>query len=141
MELILNMTKKIFIKTILVWFLLAFLATVNGSVRNFLYKPWVGDLVAHWISTFVFVVVIFLVTYWAFCKNLSELSDQVLLSIGFIWVLFTEAFEFLAGHYLFGNSWDKLLADYNLLAGRLWLLVVLATFFSPYLVGYFFRKK
>jgi hypothetical protein len=33
--------------------------------------------------------------------------------VGVQWLFQTLAFEFLAGHYLFGNSWEKLFADYN----------------------------
>ncbi len=127
------MNKKLFIKTIAIWFLLAMLATTNGIVRNSWYKPAVGDLLAHQISTFVFIIVLLTVSYLAFCRSFHELTDKTLLLIGFIWVLMTEAFEFLAGHYLFGNSWEKLFADYNIFAGRIWILVVIATLFAPYL--------
>jgi hypothetical protein len=51
--------------------------------------------------------------------------------IGAVWLALTLAFEFLAGHYLFGSSWERLLADYDLLRGRVWILVLLATLFAP----------
>lgn len=53
------------------------------------------------------------------------------LRIGALWVAMTVAFEFLAGHYLFGNTWDRLLADYNVLQGRIWALVLITTFLAP----------
>ena len=37
------------------------------------------------------------------------------------------------GHYLFGDSWDRLLADYNILRGRIWLLVPIVTLVAPLL--------
>jgi hypothetical protein len=40
-------------------------------------------------------------------------------------------FELLAGHYVFGNSWEKLLADYNLFRGRIWALVLIIILFAP----------
>ena len=43
------------------------------------------------------------------------------------------AFELLAGHYLFGNSWGRLLEDYNLLRGRIWVLVLVTTAVAPVL--------
>jgi hypothetical protein len=43
----------------------------------------------------------------------------------------TVAFELLAGHYLFGNTWERLLADYNVLRGRIWVLVLITTFLAP----------
>lgn len=51
--------------------------------------------------------------------------------VGTVWVALTVAFEFLAGHYVFGNSWERLLADYNMVRGRLWILVLLANLFAP----------
>jgi len=49
----------------------------------------------------------------------------------FAWVALTLAFEFLAGHYLFHNPWDKLLADYDVLHGRIWPLVLIVTLLAP----------
>lgn len=128
------MTKKLLAKTILLWLLLVALAVVNGTIRTFGYKPFVGDLVAHQISTFTFIAMLFAVSYVAFRKQAEEISGKTFLWIGAIWLVCTEAFEFLAGHYLFGHSWAKLFADYDIFAGRLWILVLFATFFSPYLV-------
>lgn len=51
--------------------------------------------------------------------------------VGILWLVLTLAFEFLAGHYLFGDSWAKLLAEYNVLQGRLWVTVPLTTLFAP----------
>ena len=54
--------------------------------------------------------------------------------IGAMWLGLTLAFEFLVGHYVFHTSWNELLADYNLLNGRLWLLVLATTLIAPRLV-------
>ncbi len=124
--------KNIIIKSVLGWFLLAVLATVNGIARNALYKPIVGDLLAHQLSTVILIVIFFAVTYLLFRRDFARVSGKVWLWVGFGWLVATEAFEFLVGHYVFGNSWDKLLADYNLFAGRLWILVIIAIFIAPY---------
>jgi hypothetical protein len=52
-------------------------------------------------------------------------------AVGILWLSLTVAFEFLAGHYAFGHPWPSLLADYNALRGRVWLLVLVATFVAP----------
>lgn len=135
------MNNKFIVKIIVLWFLLVILAAANGVIRVFGYKPFVGELAAHQISTLIFIVVIFIVSYFAFRKNINKISDDVLLLIGLIWIILTEAFEFLAGHYLFGNSWEKLLADYNIFFGRIWILVLLAIFIAPYAVGRFLKNK
>jgi hypothetical protein len=53
--------------------------------------------------------------------------------IGSIWLALTLAFEFLAGHFLFGRSWSVLVAEYDLAAGRLWILVFATTPMTPVL--------
>lgn len=135
------MDNKFIVKIIVLWFLLVILAAANGVIRVFGYKPFVGELAAHQISAIVFIIVIFTVSYFAFRKNINKISDDILLFVGLIWIVLTETFEFLAGHYLFGNSWEKLLADYNIFFGRVWILVLLAIFIAPYAVGRFLKNK
>jgi hypothetical protein len=108
-------------------------AIINAVVRNGFYKPIIGDLRAHQLSTIIFIAIIIIVTYLIFRFSKIELTTQQTFIIGTIWLLATIFFEFLAGHYAFGNSWDKLLADYNILKGRIWSLVLIAIFLSPYL--------
>jgi hypothetical protein len=52
-------------------------------------------------------------------------------SVGALWLVLTLGFEFLVGHYVFRNSWEKLLADYNILQGRIWVLVPIITLLAP----------
>jgi hypothetical protein len=46
----------------------------------------------------------------------------------------TVAFEFLFGHYVMGHTWERLLQDYNILAGRIWILFLVFTAAAPYIV-------
>jgi hypothetical protein len=46
----------------------------------------------------------------------------------------TLAFEFLAGHYLFGDPWERLLAEYNVARGRFWVLVPITTLLAPIVI-------
>ena len=92
---------------------------------------------AHQVSTalglLVFGVYIYVLTgLWPI------LSAGQAFSIGIMWLLMTVAFEFLFGHYLMGHSWSRLLHDYNLIAGRVWVLVLIWTAAAPYL---FFRLR
>jgi len=41
-------------------------------------------------------------------------------------------FEFGFGHWVAGHSWRRLLADYKLLAGRLWALVLVWIGIAPW---------
>jgi hypothetical protein len=46
---------------------------------------------------------------------------------------FTIAFEFLFGHYIADHPWSKLFQDYNILAGRVWAVVLLWVALAPWL--------
>ena len=127
------MNSRFFIITIATWFLFMILAIINAILRNGVYKPIIGDLRAHQLSTIIFIIIILVITYLVFRYSKLELTTQQTFIIGTVWLLSTICFEFLAGHYAFGNSWDKLLADYNIMNGRIWMLVLITIFFSPYI--------
>ena len=129
------MNSKFYIVTIGTWFLFMILAIINAGIRNGVYKPIVGDLRAHQLSTIIFIAMIIIVTYLILRFSNLKLTDKESFIIGTVWLLLTICFEFLAGHYAFGNSWEKLLADYNILEGRIWSLVLVTTFLAPYLTN------
>lgn len=97
------------------------LAILNGGLRQKWLIPRLGEQVGHWVSTLALCAAIFLVSWLAMTRiQPANTSDAMLVGAG--WTLLTVAFEFLAGHFLFGNPWTRLLADDNLAQGRMWLL-------------------
>ena len=52
--------------------------------------------------------------------------------IGMVWLAMTVAFEFLFGHYVAKRPWRDLFLDYNLFAGRVWLVVLVWVTIAPY---------
>lgn len=126
--------QNLFIDALVVWIIFVFLAIFNGEIRNKLYLQRLGELRAHQLSSVIFIAVIFAVTY-AFLNFLSiSYSPKDLLVLGLMWLLMTVIFEFLFGHYVIGHPWATLLADYNILEGRIWLLVLGAVAIAPLLV-------
>jgi len=119
------------LKYILVWFVLAIVANINGIFRNAVYGNYVGELRAHQIST-VIGIILFGLVIWGFSHLWKITSTQQAWIIGFMWLGMTMAFEFLFGHFVIGHAWSKLLHDYNILAGRIWLLVLIWTTVAPY---------
>lgn len=120
-------------KYILVWFLLAIVAVTNGVVRQSTYGRSVSELAAHQISTVTAMLASGIVVwvanrYWPF-----ETATQAGI-IGLLWLAMTIAFEFGFGHYLAGHSWDHLLADYNIVNGRVWALFLVWVAILPYLI-------
>jgi hypothetical protein len=113
------------------WAGLVVLAILNGALREKVYGRFLGELSAHQLSTFiglgVFAVYIWLLT--GVCRIAS--SGQAMV-IGAMWLVMTILFEFGFGHYVMGHPWSRLWRDYNLLKGRLWLLVLIWTAIAPY---------
>ena len=115
------------------WFLLMVLAILNGSVRNALLTPKIGEQSGHVASTLILSGLIFGVT-WYVTPWIGPRSPREAWLIGLSWLMLTVAFEFLAGHSLFGHPWQKLYADYNVFRGRIWLLVLVMSLVAPTLV-------
>ena len=122
-------------KTILVYFIgwigLVILAILNGILRNNVYGPHMREIFAHQIST-LSLLILFGIYIWIFTGICRIGSSRQALLIGFIWLLMTILFEFIFGHFVVGHPWTKLLQDYNLLKGRIWILVLFWTTVAPY---------
>jgi hypothetical protein len=118
------------LRAVVAWFALMVLAIANGTMREFLLTPRVGPKLGHVLSTvllcaFVFAVARLLMP-WIGAQHSVDAWK-----VGALWVALTLAFEFLVGHYVFQNSWEKLLADYNISQGRIWVLVPISTLIAP----------
>jgi multisubunit Na+/H+ antiporter MnhB subunit len=120
-------------KYILAWPAMVVIGIINGVIREFGYKRYVGELIAHQISTLTAVMLFGVFTYALSFKWRIESAAQAF-KIGLIWLTLTVLFEFLFGHYVMKNSWQKLLHDYNILEGRFWLLVLLWIFLAPFVI-------
>jgi hypothetical protein len=118
------------VRALAIWFVLLLVAVLNGAFREAVLTPRVGRGVAHALST-VMLSVLILIVGWLSMGWISPRTLQDAWTIGALWVGLTIAFEFLAGHFVFGRPWDELLADYNLLAGRIWLMVLVVTLMTP----------
>lgn len=117
-------------RTFVIWLVLLVLAILNGAFREAVINPRLGTTAGHVVSTLLLSAAIALLARlslgWIGARTPADGAV-----VGVVWLVLTVAFEFLAGHYLFGDSWEKLLADYNILAGRVWVAVPLATLLAP----------
>ena len=55
------------------------------------------------------------------------------LTMGLVWLGMPVAFAFLCGHYVAKCSWSALRRDYNIFAGRVWVIVLVWVTIAPYL--------
>jgi hypothetical protein len=122
-------------RAVMVWVLLLMVAVLNGALREGWITPRWGPGTGHVVSTLLLAALILLVA----CLTVGWLPLSTrgqALRVGLIWLLLTLAFEFLAGHYLFGRDWRNLWSEYNLRQGRIWVFIPVVTFFAPLLGGY-----
>lgn len=115
------------------WLVLVVLAIINGAIREKYINSYVGQQNGHQISSVIFCIVIIIATYFYVLLFGKGLGTETMLEVGSYWLILTVAFEFVFGHYVAGHSWEKLLADYNIFKGRIWIIVLLAVFFAPLL--------
>ncbi len=132
----LKLEVKVFLYSVGIWLLLLVLAIVNAGIREAFYKPKLGDNLGHAISSIIAIGYTLIITYFFVNYIKVSVTKIDLLLIGALWLTLTVVFEFGFGHYVMGHSWRYLLADYNILKGRLWSLVLLVTFVSPLFWGY-----
>lgn len=123
------------VKYAVAWLLMPIIGIINGTIRQYAYSNALGELRAHQVST-VTGIFLFGLYIWALTLTWKIRSSAEAIAIGLIWLTLTIAFEFLFGHYVMKHPWSRLLHDYNLFEGRLWVLVLLWVTLAPYL----FRK-
>lgn len=121
----------VFTYALAAWLGLALLAILNGAVREAILVAPLGTDVAHIVSTLLLAVVVVLVAAGYLAVVPGTPTDVELLAVGLLWTLLTVAFEFVVFGLLMGEPLARLLADYDVTSGRVWVLVPLTTLFGP----------
>jgi hypothetical protein len=117
-------------RALLIWVALCLVAIANGTFRQFLLLPSVGAYAGHLISSVMLALLILFVA-WRFIRWIGPATVREAWAVGVLWLATTVVFEFVAGHFLFHHPWSKLLADYDVRQGRVWVVVLLATAVAP----------
>jgi hypothetical protein len=125
-------------KYAIAWFGMMFLAIINGTIRDFVYKPYVGELTAHQLSTLI-LLMLFAAYMWVLAKKMPLQSKSQAWKIGAIWFVMTEIFEF--GLVIKqGLSFDEMVHTYNIFDGQLWILIPLWVLTGPVLMYRFVQS-
>lgn len=123
------------LRALAVWLLLLVIAVGAGALREGLLVPRIGDAAAHVVGTVLvvalFVVAIGLSVEWI----VPSLATGSLVRVGVGWTVLTVAFELALGRLVMGLPWNELLREYDVLAGRVWILVPLTTLLVPWILG------
>jgi hypothetical protein len=118
------------LKYVLAWVPMVLIAIGNAAIREASYRRFMGELRAHQLSTLI-AIILFGVYIWALTRVWPIQSSAQALTIGLIWLGLTVVFEFVFGHYVMANSWERLFHDYNL-TNTFVLFDKLLIIFSPF---------
>ncbi len=121
------------LRYVLAWFPMLALAVANGALRQATFAKAMPELRAHQLSTLIGAVVIG-AFIWLVIRRWPPSSDAQALAIGLVWLLLTVAFEFFMGLVLARRPLAQVLADYDVLAGRVWVLFLLWLTLAPWLL-------
>jgi hypothetical protein len=124
----------LWVKAFGVWLVMLVAAFLNGALRELLIVSSVGEPLGHVISVLLLSGAIFGLAY-LFVRSQRSLPASTLLGLGLFWLVLSLLFEFGFFHYVMHESWEKLLADYDIVRGRLLSVVWLTTLFSPLVCG------
>ena len=122
----------------LAWFPMIVLAVLNGLFRESVIRKWASETTAHQLSTATLILLLGLYIYFIL-RRFPPVSVGQAFAIGLWWMVLTLIFEFGMGLFR-GMSWPAMLADYNLLKGRLWVFVPVWILVSPAFISWLSDK-
>lgn len=98
------------------------LGIFNGVLREATYGRHLSELRAHQLSTLVAIGLLgaYMAGVMRWWPPATSAHAWV---VGAVWAAATISFEFLFGRLVGGHSWGRLFQDYNLAAGRVWIVV------------------
>lgn len=117
------------LRALVIWALIVLAETGQGALRRLIGDPDL-EFAIRQLSVVTGAVIIFAIT-WASLRWMRIRTPGGALAIGGLWVALTLAFEIGLGRVL-GLSWDRILADYDLLHGGLMPLGLLAMALTPW---------
>ena len=121
------------VKAGVTWLILCVVMFTNGAIRALVLQPRLGEDLARQVASLTGVLFVLLAS-WFFVRASPQATSRQLLWVGAGWLAATVGFEFILG-LVSGLGWRALLAEYNIVRGRLWSLIVLAVFLGPWVWG------
>ena len=119
------------LKALALWFGILVLAVVNGTLREKVLLPTLGNTGGFICSGLILSICIFGVALAA-TPWYGQLTSNQWLLIGAFWLVLTLIFEFSFGRFVQHKSWAELFQAYTFKGGNIWPLVLLVTFIAPW---------
>ena len=120
--------------SILAWVIFLVIGFVGGTVRALVLEGPFGRVPAEWIESALVISLFILLIRRFINEHYTELTATRAVGLGTLWAGLTMAFEFLFFHYVTGHSWEELLANYRIDQGRVWVVVILSLWITPWIV-------
>lgn len=127
------MTQDLLFRICVTWLLFIPIPIINGVLRERWYVHKIGPVRSGQIGCLVLAFAYLVFAFFSLREVAPTLSSSSLLSIGSIWLVLTLLFEFSIG-LLGGRTWSVMLEEYDLAKGKLWPLVLLCIFLSPFIL-------
>jgi hypothetical protein len=122
------------LRSVLVWLLIAVAESVHGILRIVYLQPRLGDLPARQMSlvsgALIIVVIATLTIRW-----IGATSVRQQMAIGVLWLALTIAFDIAVGRSVFGYSWERIGADFNPVTGGYLGMAMLVLLVAPWLAA------
>jgi hypothetical protein len=112
------------------WVGMLVLALANGTFRAVVTQPLLGETAARALATALLLTALTFYVWWLHRRRPIPSAQQAW-AVGSAWVAMTLTFELGWGRFVEGLSWETMLADYDLGAGRVWVLVPIWTALAP----------
>ena len=119
------------LRILLVWLSIIPFAILNGGLRQEILIPLLGEKTAQPISGILLCGIIFIIAY-LFLK-VKYYSYKKCYFIGLIWMILTIGFETVFC-LLQGDTLQKIINNYDITTGNLWIIIVIFTGFVPVLI-------
>lgn len=105
-------------RALAIWLVLICAEILHCIARGLVLVPHVGEFRSNQIGVFTGSIIILGIAL-AFVSWIGASRTAGLLAVGGLWLVLTLAFEVCFGRFVVGASWERLGADYNVLAGGL----------------------
>jgi len=120
-------------KSLLIWLAIIPFAILNGALREAVINPLIGVKYGLPLSAILLCLMIFILCYFTI-PRIGEGTAKIYRIIGLWWIILTVLFETGFG-LLTGNTFTELVKAYDITMGNLWLLVVLFTGITPWMIA------
>jgi hypothetical protein len=125
------MRAKLYIHAIGIWSLFVIFSLFNSIIRYIFLEPFLGEYPGHIISVCCLAAFVLIVTYFFIRNTRFHWPAVDLFLVGFMWVIISIVFEFGFGHYVMGDTWAWMIANYDVARGRLWVLILVCELLAP----------